>query len=114
MSTTPKNKAVIRTRGTPVVTMAALPRPHSIWKHLVYRKTINETTEFLIDFWGGRAVFDPNPVKAKITGYAWSLASDAVRKLKDVERECEISGLRVVLVCFCRRSDGTWEMVNLV
>jgi hypothetical protein len=76
----------------------------------VCRWTPNGTPEYLIDLWGGRATFDQNPLKARITNYCWVFVGDAKQKMNDVKRNCEISGMSVVIVGFHADEGGSWSV----
>lgn len=91
-----------------------VPSQFSVWRYVIYRRTLTQKTEFLIDFWGGRATFDPNPVKAKITGYSWLYKEEAEAKWKDISRICVGEKIGVARLNFTKDENLGWTADGIV
>lgn len=93
---------------TKVIPMKQVPANFSVLRYVIYRRTITEKVDFLIDFWGGKATFDENPIKAKITGYSWLTKEEAEMKLGDVKRLYPGEEIDVVRLRFDKDERGGW------
>lgn len=86
--------------------------PVVIFRHVLFRRNLDESQEYLVDFWKGKAVFDRDPTKSQVTGYSWMAVADAEFTRDRIKLEAGID-LYVASILFRREKDGTWAMSRL-
>lgn len=86
--------------------------PVAVLRHVLFRRNLDESQDYLIDFWKGKAVFDKDPTKSQITGYSWMALADAEFTRDRVKLDAGID-LYIAAILFRKEKDGTWAMSRL-
>lgn len=81
--------------------------PAVVLNYVLFRRNLDESIEYLIDFWKNKAVFDRDSSKAKTTGYSWMAAADAEFVRDRISKEAGIV-LSVASIMFKKEIDGRW------
>lgn len=83
--------------------------PVSVLRHVLFRRNLDESQEYLVDFWKNKAVFDKDPTKSQLTGYSWMATADAEFVKNRIKSEANID-LHIASIIFRKEKDGTWAM----
>lgn len=86
--------------------------PVTVLKHVLFRRNLDESQDYLVDFWNGKAVFDRDAAKCQITGYSWMALADAEFTRDRVKMDAGID-LYVASILFRKGKDGAWAMSRL-
>lgn len=81
----------------------------SVPAYLLFRHTLDERHEYLIDFWRKKTFFSRDPLEAKMLGYSWLTQKEAEVARVKILADSTAENLSIAQFLFTREQDGTWS-----